>query len=132
MRNGADQTSGCTVRKLGVRIERDDVAYLRQHQWIGSINDKARIAGAAQEMIKLPEFASFSLPADPTSFSLIPLAATMKEIKARRLIISRISGIQVQLFRRALPPARVHLLAFFRSAHQRNPSAAQRRYARPD
>src|SRR5689334_8482993 len=46
-------------------------------------------------MIKFPEFASFSLPANPAFFSLVPLAAPMKEIKARRLTSSRISGIQV-------------------------------------
>src|SRR5215207_5801356 len=102
MRDMSDETVRRLARQLRVGVERNHVANFSEHLALRGRDAEARLDRAATQSIEHFELAALALPADPLPLALVPLATTMKQMKARRLPLNSIlpapAIARVQLF----------------------------------
>ena len=81
MGNDADELSRAAAREQGIAVEGDAVAHIGQYRWIPFMNREAGVRRSTQQVIEFLEFPPFALPADPGSFTRVPLAHPMEEME---------------------------------------------------
>ena len=83
MRQGFDHSPGGGVRQLGVAVQGDDKADVRQVIRIAHLHQAGRVfrPGAVDQTVELLQFSPFTFPADVMLFRLAPGALAMQQEK---------------------------------------------------
>jgi hypothetical protein len=75
------QPSSGVARDLGVGVERDHEAHVRERDGIADVHGKAGAAVAGEQAIELRELAALALPPHPAAFRRVPAPAAVKEME---------------------------------------------------
>ena len=101
VRHGADHAGGGAARKLGVGVERDDVADMLQGvEWAGLQGEAVVLV--QQEFVEVEELAALALPSHPDALAGVEDAMAMQEEEGSSLCAGILG---VQMFDAVRPPA---------------------------